>query len=30
MSIKQEEYSFYYKVKNESARKRLGFSGAVR
>ncbi|EAA8422482.1 TPA: PD-(D/E)XK nuclease-like domain-containing protein [Salmonella enterica subsp. enterica serovar Aberdeen] len=25
MSIKQEEYSFYYKVKNESARKRLGF-----
>ncbi|HAK3403603.1 TPA: exonuclease VIII, partial [Salmonella enterica] len=23
--IKQEEYSFYYKVKNESARKRLGF-----
>ncbi|EGX5146324.1 DNA breaking-rejoining protein, partial [Salmonella enterica] len=24
-SIKQEEYSFYYKVKNESARKRLGF-----
>ncbi|EHS2595457.1 exodeoxyribonuclease VIII [Salmonella enterica] len=25
MSIKQEEYSFYYKVKNESTRKRLGF-----
>ncbi|EHM6109526.1 exodeoxyribonuclease VIII [Salmonella enterica] len=25
MSIKQEEYSFYYKVKNESARKHLGF-----
>ncbi|EJX0400997.1 exodeoxyribonuclease VIII [Salmonella enterica] len=25
MCIKQEEYSFYYKVKNESARKRLGF-----
>ncbi|EGS6824253.1 exonuclease VIII [Salmonella enterica subsp. enterica serovar Mikawasima] len=25
MSIKQEEYSLYYKVKNESARKRLGF-----
>ncbi|EAT9421870.1 exonuclease VIII [Salmonella enterica] len=25
MSIKQEEYSFYYKVKNESARRRLGF-----
>ncbi|EGJ7283701.1 exonuclease VIII, partial [Salmonella enterica subsp. enterica serovar Enteritidis] len=25
MSIKQEEYSFYYKVKNERARKRLGF-----
>ncbi|ELE0414833.1 PD-(D/E)XK nuclease-like domain-containing protein [Salmonella enterica subsp. enterica serovar Kentucky] len=25
MSIKQEEYSFYYKVKNESARKRLCF-----
>ncbi|EBY6716316.1 exodeoxyribonuclease [Salmonella enterica subsp. enterica serovar Kottbus] len=25
MSIKQEEYSFYYRVKNESARKRLGF-----
>ncbi|EBJ3072049.1 exodeoxyribonuclease VIII [Salmonella enterica] len=25
MSIKHEEYSFYYKVKNESARKRLGF-----
>lgn len=25
MSIKQEEYSFYYKVKNESARKRPGF-----
>ncbi|EBZ7416217.1 PD-(D/E)XK nuclease-like domain-containing protein [Salmonella enterica subsp. enterica serovar Kentucky] len=25
MSIKQEEYSFYHKVKNESARKRLGF-----
>ncbi|EIK8862445.1 exodeoxyribonuclease VIII [Salmonella enterica] len=25
MSIKQEEYLFYYKVKNESARKRLGF-----
>ncbi|EBD7466279.1 exodeoxyribonuclease VIII [Salmonella enterica subsp. enterica serovar Telelkebir] len=25
MRIKQEEYSFYYKVKNESARKRLGF-----
>ncbi|EBW5661131.1 exonuclease VIII [Salmonella enterica subsp. enterica serovar Virchow] len=23
--MKQEEYSFYYKVKNESARKRLGF-----
>ncbi|ECI5660894.1 PD-(D/E)XK nuclease-like domain-containing protein [Salmonella enterica] len=25
MTVKQEEYSFYYKVKNESARKRLGF-----
>ncbi|EDQ2392345.1 hypothetical protein RU50_003362 [Salmonella enterica subsp. enterica] len=25
MTIKQEEYPFYYKVKNESARKRLGF-----
>ncbi|EDW2054854.1 exodeoxyribonuclease VIII [Salmonella enterica subsp. enterica] len=24
MTVKQEEYSFYYKVKNESARKRLG------
>lgn len=28
MSIKQEEYSFYYKVKNESARKRLGFKAS--
>ncbi len=28
MSIKQEEYSFYCKVKNESARKRLGFKAA--